>query len=72
MKLRTYEDDDREALIALWQRVFPDDPPHNDPSQMIAAKRAVDDLIFVALEEPRRRRDSGDTSIASIEKSGPT
>ena len=51
MKLRTYEDNDREALIALWQRVFPDDPPHNDPSQMIAAKRAVDDLIFVALED---------------------
>jgi len=44
MKLRTYQDGDREALIALWQRVFPDDPPHNDPSQMIAAKRAVDDL----------------------------
>ena len=35
----------------LWQRVFPDDPPHNDPSQVISAKRAVDDLIFVALEE---------------------
>ncbi|HIB06743.1 MAG TPA: GNAT family acetyltransferase, partial [Gammaproteobacteria bacterium] len=27
------------------------DPPHNDPSQVISAKRAVDDLIFVALEE---------------------
>ena len=51
MKFRTYQDKDREALIALWQRVFPDDPPHNDPSQVISAKRAVDDLIFVALEE---------------------
>ena len=51
MKLRTYQNDDWQALIDLWQRVFPDDPPHNDPSQVISAKRAVDDLIFVALEE---------------------
>ena len=51
MKVRTYHDADRQALIDLWQRVFPDDPPHNDPSQVISAKRAVDNLIFVALEE---------------------
>ncbi len=51
MKLRAYQNDDWQALIDLWQRVFPDDPPHNDPSQVISAKRAVDDLIFVALEE---------------------
>jgi ribosomal protein S18 acetylase RimI-like enzyme len=51
MKLRAYQNDDWQALIDLWQRVFPDDPPHNDPSQVIPAKRAVDDLIFVALEE---------------------
>ena len=51
MKLRAYQNDDWQALIDLWQRVFPDDPPHNDPSQVISAKRAVDDLIFVALDE---------------------
>ena len=51
MKLRAYQNDDWQALIDLWQRVFPDNPPHNDPSQVISAKRAVDDLIFVALEE---------------------
>ncbi len=51
MKLRAYQNDDWQALIDLWQRVFPDDPPHNDPSQVISAKRAVDDLIFVALEK---------------------
>ena len=51
MKLRAYQNDDWQALIDLRQRVFPDDPPHNDPSQVISAKRAVDDLIFVALEE---------------------
>jgi hypothetical protein len=51
MKVRTYHDADRQALIDLWQSVFPDDPPHNDPSQVISAKRVVDNLIFVALEE---------------------
>ena len=51
MKVRTYHDDDRQALMDLWQRVFPDAPPHNDPSQVISAKRAVDNLMFVALEE---------------------
>lgn len=51
MKVRTYHDGDRQALIDLWQRVFPDDPSHNDPSQVISAKRTVDNLIFVALEE---------------------
>ena len=51
MKIRTYQDEDNEALVALWQRVFLDDPPHNDPSQVITAKRTVDDLIFIALKE---------------------
>ena len=51
MKIRKYNTDDREALIALWQEVFPDDPPHNEPSSVIDAKLAVDDLIFVAESE---------------------
>ena len=48
MKIRHYQNGDREALIALWQTVFPDDPPHNAPTEVIDAKLAVDDLIFVA------------------------
>jgi ribosomal protein S18 acetylase RimI-like enzyme len=51
MNIRKFQDQDKAALIALWTRVFPDDPPHNDPSQVIAAKLAVDDLIFVAEHE---------------------
>ena len=51
MKIRAYQDEDNEALVALWQRVFLDDPPHNDPSQVITAKQAVDELIFIALED---------------------
>ena len=52
MKIRKYQNSDREHLIGLWQNVFPDDPPHNEPALVIDAKLAVDDLIFVAeLEE---------------------
>lgn len=48
MNVRKFKEQDREPLIALWTRVFPDDPPHNAPAQVIAAKLKVDDLIFVA------------------------
>lgn len=48
MNIRKFQEKDRESLITLWQRVFPDDPPHNEPAKAISAKLAVDDLIFVA------------------------
>jgi len=48
MNIRKYQETDRNSLINLWRAVFPDDPPHNEPSVVIDAKLAVDDLIFVA------------------------
>jgi ribosomal protein S18 acetylase RimI-like enzyme len=48
MNIRKFQEKDRLSLISLWQRVFPDDPSHNEPSKVISAKLAVDDLIFVA------------------------
>ncbi|MGK0273334.1 MAG: ribosomal protein S18 acetylase RimI-like enzyme [Cocleimonas sp.] len=33
--------------------MFPDDPPHNEPTIVIEAKLAVDDLIFVAEHESK-------------------
>jgi hypothetical protein len=48
VNIRKYQNTDRGALIELWKTVFPDDPPHNEPSIVIDAKLAVDDLIFVA------------------------
>ena len=51
MNIRKYKFEDRESLTSLWQTVFPDDPPHNDPSKVIDAKLAVDDLIFVAEQD---------------------
>jgi ribosomal protein S18 acetylase RimI-like enzyme len=48
MEIRKFQQSDRGTLIELWNNVFPDDPPHNEPSTVIEAKLAVDDLIFVA------------------------
>ena len=47
MHTRKYHPRDREALISLWQTVFPDDPPHNAPPKLLSEKLAVDDLVFV-------------------------
>ena len=47
-KIRKYQHQDKRLLINLWKNVFPNDPPHNEPSRMIDEKLAVDDLIFVA------------------------
>ena len=59
MNIRKYEAADRDSLITLWRIVFPDDPPHNEPTIVIDAKLAVDDLIFVA-------EDNGDIIGACI------
>ena len=42
---------DRVGVIALWEQVFPDDPPHNAPSLVFDAKLAMNDgLLFVATD----------------------
>ena len=42
---------DRSSVVALWETVFPDDPPHNDPPKVFDAKLAVqDDMLLVALD----------------------
>jgi hypothetical protein len=48
MRIRKFQEKDRSSLIELWKTVFPNDPPHNEPSKVIEAKLAVDDLIFMA------------------------
>ena len=53
MKIRKYRPSDRDALITLWTTVFPDDPPHNDPSGVLAAKLEIDDLVFIAETDSR-------------------
>jgi ribosomal protein S18 acetylase RimI-like enzyme len=46
--VRKFQERDRDSLVSLWARVFPDDPPHNEPGQVISAKLKVDDLIFIS------------------------
>ena len=48
MEIRKYQERDKKNLVALWSSVFPDDPPHNEPSKVINEKLAIDDLIFLA------------------------
>lgn len=50
MEIRKYEQGDRDRLIYLWRQVFPDDPPHNEPSKVLESKLMVDDLVFVAVD----------------------
>jgi len=46
--VRVYEPKDREGVIALWDRVFPDDPPWNEPVVVIERKLTMQpDLFFV-------------------------
>ena len=51
MKIRQFCEFDRSDLIKLWHAVFPDDPSHNEPSKVIEAKLAIDNLIFVTEHE---------------------
>ena len=51
MKIRQFCESDRSDLIKLWHAVFPDDPSDNEPSKVIEAKLAIDNLIFIAEHE---------------------
>ena len=51
MKVRKFQESDRNALIALLNMVFDDAATHNEPSMVIEEKLAVDDLIFVAEQD---------------------
>ena len=47
--IRPYAPPDRDGVIALWDDVFADDPPHNEYAAMIDRKLGVQpELFFVA------------------------
>ena len=49
LMIRPFTGRDRAALEALWNRVFPDDPPRNAPAAMIDNKLKVHpELLLVA------------------------
>ncbi len=50
--VRSYRPEDRESLVSLWDRVFPDDPPRNAPDRMIENKlRVQPELLLVAEDD---------------------
>ena len=53
MITRKFDKNDTYMLISLWQTVFPEDPPHNEPSLVINDKLAVDGLVFVTVIESK-------------------
>ena len=51
IEVRTYEESDEAKVAALWREVFPDEPAHNVPEEVIGRKLAVQrELFFVAVE----------------------
>ena len=54
MIVRTYEPEDRPAVLALWQALFAYPEARNQPAFVLDGKlRMDDDLLFVALDQSR-------------------
>ncbi len=52
--IRPYLDSDHDAVVGLWNEVFPDPTPWNDPADAIRRKLGVQhELLFVAEQEGR-------------------
>jgi ribosomal protein S18 acetylase RimI-like enzyme len=45
--IRPYESRDQAQVVALWNEVFPDDPPWNEPASMIRRKLTVQPELFL-------------------------
>lgn len=50
MRIRSYEDADEQAVIALWSEDLSDNAPHNDPATTIRKKLAVERSLFFVAE----------------------
>jgi ribosomal protein S18 acetylase RimI-like enzyme len=49
MLIRVFQETDTEAVSALWREVFPNNPRHSQPAQIIRLKLAAQrELFFVA------------------------
>lgn len=54
MPVRSYRDEDHDAVVALWRRVFPDAPARNDPVRDVERMRAFQPDLFLVAEEAGR------------------
>jgi ribosomal protein S18 acetylase RimI-like enzyme len=51
MDVRVYRADDHKAVVALWNDVFPDNAPWNDPADNIAVKLTTQPQLFLVAED---------------------
>ena len=54
MEIRPYRDEDLSEVVEFWRRVFPNAPPHNDPSIVIEKKLGVQRELFVVAVDSGR------------------
>ncbi len=45
--IRVFAEPDEPAVAALWRRVFPDDPPRNEPTAVVRRKLATQRELFL-------------------------
>jgi len=50
INIRPYQDDDENAVRQLWTEAFPNDPPRNEPGQVIRRKLRVQRELFLVGE----------------------
>jgi ribosomal protein S18 acetylase RimI-like enzyme len=50
MHVRSYRESDHDGVVSLWQEVFPDAPPRNDPAKNIEMKLNVQRDLFLVAE----------------------
>ena len=48
--VREYAERDRDQVVALWNRVFADDPPRNAPERVIERKLGTQRELFLVAE----------------------
>jgi len=48
--VRLFTSQDRDAVIHLWQQVFPTDPPWNEPADLIRTKLTTQPELFFVCE----------------------
>ncbi len=47
LEIRAYQESDEEEVVALWEAVFPGDPPWNEPRGVIRRKLAIQRELFL-------------------------
>jgi ribosomal protein S18 acetylase RimI-like enzyme len=52
--IRPYRNSDHDTVLVLWQQVFADNPPHNDPAQDIARKQLVQPSCFLVAQHGKQ------------------